>query len=569
MVTLASLVTLATAADRCLPGGSIARSGAILPVTRPCGVSSSLHTNLGPLSSCATGTLLASIEAGHTTRREIELVVAHFDDEDLSWTSPFAPLLTVYSKGNTLTTAPNVLRLDNVGHEQHTFLHHIVENYDALAERTVFMRGQTPSCSSAGMLSPGNHLYTNVSAADYLSAPLHRLDADAPNAAIFMPLTARVAGEWLAVSLRSGVAPGSSELYADRTHRPVAAFPGASPNREDAPAHDVWLPWERADVIREYIRSKHTGPAATFATHADFWHAVFGTDPPPVVAFAHGAQFAASAAAIRRVPRATYAYLLTKLEGGSEEYEYYVAMSWWYLLGGGGHVLDTSAPAAIMDRSAHETNPNAPSPFGKPPAESWSELPAFTSHLDHGGVGDVPGSAQLRRLQSAAPSPPPGCSGMPSNCGQCFTTYSACLDGSMDSSCDNMPDDCNTVCRDYLHCLPPPPPQPASPPPAGPSPPSLPFGHSVSILEPPSPGAPPPPPQPPMVPGGYELVASAEELRARIVNRSPDGLNLMLQVRSRTHLRSRSRVPASTDHVLSEPTCALACHLRARRFQRA
>ena len=66
----------------------------------------------------------------------IELVVARYR-EDLSWLRNIPPAISpcVYDKspdGN----------LPNVGREAHTYLHHICENYDVLAEFTVFAQGK-------------------------------------------------------------------------------------------------------------------------------------------------------------------------------------------------------------------------------------------------------------------------------------------------------------------------------------------------------------------------------------------------------------------------------------------
>ena len=67
---------------------------------------------------------------------QLHLVIAHYN-EDLSWLEDFASLpRTIYTKSGT---GPN--RLPNVGREAHTYLHHIIENYDKLAEITVFLQG--------------------------------------------------------------------------------------------------------------------------------------------------------------------------------------------------------------------------------------------------------------------------------------------------------------------------------------------------------------------------------------------------------------------------------------------
>ena len=81
---------------------------------------------------------------------DIELVVSRYD-EDLSWLND--PLFssyraTVYNKGPKMDNSyagniARVLDLENVGRESHSYLFHILNNYDNLAEYTVFLPGST------------------------------------------------------------------------------------------------------------------------------------------------------------------------------------------------------------------------------------------------------------------------------------------------------------------------------------------------------------------------------------------------------------------------------------------
>jgi len=74
--------------------------------------------------------------ASATRPAELQLVVAHYR-EDLSWLDDFRMLaVTIYSKGGS-----GEHLLPNVGREAHTYLHHIIENYDRLADVTVFLQG--------------------------------------------------------------------------------------------------------------------------------------------------------------------------------------------------------------------------------------------------------------------------------------------------------------------------------------------------------------------------------------------------------------------------------------------
>ena len=70
----------------------------------------------------------------------LEIVVAHYR-EDLRWLRrvPREFRVTIYDKGGSVRDA---IPLENVGHEAHTYLHHLVSRYDALADVTVFCQGK-------------------------------------------------------------------------------------------------------------------------------------------------------------------------------------------------------------------------------------------------------------------------------------------------------------------------------------------------------------------------------------------------------------------------------------------
>ncbi|QDK77666.1 DUF3431 domain-containing protein [Spirosoma sp. KCTC 42546] len=73
----------------------------------------------------------------------IELVVAHYT-ENLNWLRnlPAGLTKTVYSKSPDPVSEHTVIPLPNVGREAHTYLHHIINRYDSLAEWTVFCQGK-------------------------------------------------------------------------------------------------------------------------------------------------------------------------------------------------------------------------------------------------------------------------------------------------------------------------------------------------------------------------------------------------------------------------------------------
>lgn len=71
-----------------------------------------------------------------------EIVVAHYN-EDLSWLEEVMSACCVYSKGGDKNAPPYPhIKLPNIGREGHTYLHHIVERYDTLADVTIFLQGR-------------------------------------------------------------------------------------------------------------------------------------------------------------------------------------------------------------------------------------------------------------------------------------------------------------------------------------------------------------------------------------------------------------------------------------------
>lgn len=77
----------------------------------------------------------------------VEIIVSRFN-EDLSWTQevPFNLFqYIVYNKGNNdnfiKTNVKQVINITNVGRESHTYLYHIIENYDKLSNIMVFFPG--------------------------------------------------------------------------------------------------------------------------------------------------------------------------------------------------------------------------------------------------------------------------------------------------------------------------------------------------------------------------------------------------------------------------------------------
>jgi len=78
--------------------------------------------------------------AGETfSINELTIVVARHE-EDVQWTEAYSDICTLYNKGNSKPNAslPFVIRLENTGREGHTYLYHIISNYESLSANIVF-----------------------------------------------------------------------------------------------------------------------------------------------------------------------------------------------------------------------------------------------------------------------------------------------------------------------------------------------------------------------------------------------------------------------------------------------
>ena len=97
--------------------------------------------------------ILSIIKEGfENNTSDVQLVIANYE-EDLDWVNNLPDTLydklTIYNKGtpknynNLLNKNKEIFQLPNVGREGHTYLHHIINNYDNLTDITIFLPGST------------------------------------------------------------------------------------------------------------------------------------------------------------------------------------------------------------------------------------------------------------------------------------------------------------------------------------------------------------------------------------------------------------------------------------------
>jgi hypothetical protein len=71
-----------------------------------------------------------------------QIVVARYN-EDVSFLNNYKDITIIYNKGkDDLNYNFNIIKLPNIGRESHTYLYHIINNYDNLADKIIFFQGK-------------------------------------------------------------------------------------------------------------------------------------------------------------------------------------------------------------------------------------------------------------------------------------------------------------------------------------------------------------------------------------------------------------------------------------------
>lgn len=88
------------------------------------------------------------------------LIIARYN-EDISWLEEFNEFeIIIYNKGKKLSNKKfkNIINLSNVGRESHTWIYHIVENYNKLADITIFLQGKIDDLDCMVYKNPDKYL---------------------------------------------------------------------------------------------------------------------------------------------------------------------------------------------------------------------------------------------------------------------------------------------------------------------------------------------------------------------------------------------------------------------------
>jgi hypothetical protein len=261
----------------------------------------------------------------------VEVVLAHHH-EDLSWLAQHGgdAHFRIYTKWTGVELHPpfaaKIQALPNVGRESHTYLSHIVQNYDTLAGWTVFSQAGEPSFGYKGHRSGGGHLMAGDTFAKYLIP--HPSGARLVHTAgVHLPSLDHV--------LRASYCI-ESELIEE-----------GSTNMCPAEASQ-WTPWWENNAFRHYVDSKRKSQHGHEIM--DFYHKYINpshTGNEVIAFFPQGARFAVSRDVIRRRPKSDYERLLATLSKDKDPYTgYYMEWLWSELFL--GHQKPCSMPVKVQ-----------------------------------------------------------------------------------------------------------------------------------------------------------------------------------------------------------------------------
>jgi len=89
------------------------------------------------------------------------IVVARYN-EDVVWLLPYDDCVVLYNKGkDDLPPFTNIVKLANIGREGHTYLHHIIENYNNISDRVTFIQGDPLTHNHTIIYGLDNYIYFN------------------------------------------------------------------------------------------------------------------------------------------------------------------------------------------------------------------------------------------------------------------------------------------------------------------------------------------------------------------------------------------------------------------------
>jgi hypothetical protein len=231
-----------------------------------------------------------NIQKGVVTKQDVEIVLARYN-EDVSWCDQYKSLVTIYNKGED-DLKYDSLPLPNVGREGHTYLHHVVQNYENLADWTVFSQASEPTWGYAAG-EDGGHMMSSTSFHDYV------LEEGAESKFVF---TSVMNISSLAHNIRT------SFLVNNDIPRPVSSCPAWS-------GSDTWGTWIDLGFFKSLLSELQVSQSEGKKplSPSEYWKKYVGEIPEDkLVYFAQGAIFALSKEQILSRSKQHYETLLAE-----------------------------------------------------------------------------------------------------------------------------------------------------------------------------------------------------------------------------------------------------------------
>jgi len=247
--------------------------------------------------------------------QKVEAVLSHYN-EDLAWIDVARKRhhphvrYTVYSKAQPQTRPRNTFHLKNVGRESHTYLLHIVRNYEKLAEWTVFSQAAKPGFGFTFKDSSSGHMCSGVTWEHFVSYYSDR--------------------DWFAAYTYATRFPEISN-----SERLDKIFRNDSATGDACPVHgrQGWGKWWFADnhPLKRSTIAQKAGKAMIHPV--DFYNAFVSKKrnfSSFVLAYAQGGRFAVSRSRIHMRPRSFYVDLLNVLSKSISPIEGYYMEAMWF-----------------------------------------------------------------------------------------------------------------------------------------------------------------------------------------------------------------------------------------------
>jgi hypothetical protein len=282
---------------------------------------------------------LTAILNGAVNKSELEVVMAQHD-EDTSWSDILKHVRTLYCKGSQVE---GCIPLANVGREGHSYLHHIVNNYDNLSQWTVFTQAGEPTVGYAGHRMGGGHMLNGFAFIDYL---LNSEDIKDDDQSFFVFTGAINLGSMNHYMRRGYGIP--SDMYF-RSKCPTELETQLA--EHDYMAGDIfgskaWVYWPLGALL-DMLATRCTISRDEINQMVLMYWSMLGLPVPEtgMIFFPQGARFAASRERIRQRPKKDYEMLLELVSRDEDPCANYLNEWLWYHIVGKPQSIGCDATA--------------------------------------------------------------------------------------------------------------------------------------------------------------------------------------------------------------------------------